>query len=565
MNMNIQFDNPSVLLLLWLVPVIIWLWLKLRKRSEDKLRAFISGPMQTKLRFPISKGKLLAQIIAIAIGISLLIISAAGPFSGKQNKAIESNGHDIAILLDVSSSMTARDVQPDRLTHAKSQITQTASKLPKDRIALLAFRRSTTILCPLTYDREFLYQAVKLASATSASAGETDLGTAIMSAADIFTDNSTSRRIILIFSDGEDLSRNIAESISYAIKKRITIFAIGIGKAEGATIPDPLREDTPYQYKNQPVITKLNEQTLREVTTATGGHYISLNNEYARNIQCSDICREYLREITSTETAKTMKQLRIYHYNRFLLPAYISLLFAILLGMQRIKRTSTASTKLSLLLITIFITHASTGYSEPRSKRVIERSRNAPWLATFNIAASQFASTNYTAAIDTLNTITADSTETALHINMAYGCTYFKAAQQLNCSQEQVSLLKKATQSFNAILKQEPTNKTAEYNLAVAYRTMLTVSAKFKEIAPDTTEKDTNNSSTKNSNDKASQDEQQNKEDSQTKTDTQPSDDLSQEEIDNILSTILSREKEYQTKKQRYGKLIPLQADVRDW
>ena len=197
MNSSLQFNNPAILLLLWFIPGIIWLWIWLRKRSENKLKLFISGPMQSKLRFPISKQRLLIQMILLSLGLTLLVISVAGPFAGLKEQAVTSSNHDIVMLLDVSNSMTARDVHPDRLGNAKSIIIETSTKLPEDRIALLAFRHGSTILCPLTYDREFLHQTAKLMSTSSASAGETDIGSAIMNAVEVFNKNSTAKRFII--------------------------------------------------------------------------------------------------------------------------------------------------------------------------------------------------------------------------------------------------------------------------------------------------------------------------------------------------------------------------------
>ncbi len=555
MNRSLQFANSSVLLLLWLVPAIIWLWIWLRKRSENKLKEFISGPMQEKLRFPISQYRLISQMILVSLGLTLLIISVAGPFAGFKEQTVTSNNHDIIMLLDVSSSMTARDVQPDRLGSAKSAIIEISAKLPRERIAMLAFRHGLAILCPLTYDREFLQQTVKLISTTSAPAGETDIGSAIITAVEMFNKNSTAKRFIIIFSDGEDLAGNIEKAISTATENSVTILTIGIGKSEGTTIPDPLRKGKPYIYNGGPVTTKLNDQVLKRIATATNGEYI---HSYDNNISPADICTEYLRNIKASEQTESAKKLRIYRYNWFLLPAFILLLSAIALGIKKSNRKrNITSAKLTLLLTSIILTTLSNGYSEELS--ATDR--------TFNTAATLFASSNYAETITALDSIRTDNTEIRSRINMAYGCTYFRKAVQLDNALEQIKLYKKAAESFQSLLKQEADNQTATHNLAVSYREMqiATVKLAASQSAEKVPGKPAEPVEAEKNNGESSEEAQQ-KTDKPSATDSaEQNNKLSDKEIEDILSTILSREKEYQTKKQQYGKLTPLQSDVRDW
>lgn len=543
----IQFSNPFILLLLWSVPVIIWLWIFLRKRSEIKLKQFISGAMQATLRFPTPKYKLIMQIVFIAIGLSLLILSVAGPFDGYRKETITDYHHDIVILLDVSSSMLAKDAQPNRQENAKSTILELVSQLPQDRLALMAFRHDTTLLSPLTFDHNFLSQSIKLASLGSASAGESDIGSAISTATKLFKNDSKTDKIILLFSDGEDLTGNIKQGIVTAAENNITIFTVGIGATDKITIPDPLQPDKPYIYNGKTVLTSLNEQTLKTIAESTGGEYVPAYKDY---ISPSDMCTEYLRRIKKEETSNTMRKLRIYCYNWFLLPAFIFMFLAALLSIQSKPHIHKKASKILLLFVALTILTLITSISQAGKLTADE--------LAFNSAAALFTDGKYEQAIATLNKT---ESEDEKYI-MAYGCTYFKAAQKLNDTLTQlpkkIKLYKQAAESFRTILKQQGNNQTAIHNLTVSY---LAVQASANKLAKLKPPKKTSNKTIKTvKNDTISS-----KTETQNKEKSTEANELSNAEIDKLLSKILSHEKEYQTKKQQYGKLIPLRADVKDW
>jgi Ca-activated chloride channel family protein len=511
--------------------------------------------MQTKLRFPVSKYRLITQAFAISLGLALLIISVAGPFAGTRKQTVTMPGHDIVILLDVSSSMTAKDMLPNRLTRAKTTITETASKLTQNRIALLAFRHKATLLCPLTYDREFLYQATKLASINSAMPGATDIGDAIISASKLFTTNSPSSKIIILFSDGEDLSDNISQALSLAEKNNITIFTVGIGQTDGTTIPDPLQPEQPYFYNGKKIITKLNEHALKKIAETSGGEYIPLYK--ISNIPYSNICREYLQKIDNEKNTETIKKLRHYRYNQFLLPAFLLFLFAMILGRKKKKPPHSNTTKTPLIIFVLLSATLNTSICRAEEPAIYEQK--------FNTAATLFSSNHYTEAITVLNSIITDNN--TLPLNSAYGCTYFKLAEQnTNQLPQQIKLYKKATEAFQAALFNNPDDPIIEHNLTIAYKEMQAMAAKLKENKPASSQKPGNQQNTTEITNKNQP--QQNKKQENEKhpaTDSPKNQDLSNRQIDDILSTILNREKEYQMKKQKYGKIIPLNKDIQDW
>jgi len=206
MNIEVQFVNAWVLYLLWLVPVIAWWWYAAGKKLEDRLASFISPDMQKKLRPTASGLRFRWQVGLLSTGMFLLLVAAARPQWGVREERVYQRGRDLVIALDVSRSMLANDVHPNRLQRAKADIMDLIKELRGDRAALLVFRRKAIMLCPLTTDYSYLKQTLETVSTDSAPAGETDIGDAIAKALESLKTDEGAHKAIILISDGEDLS-----------------------------------------------------------------------------------------------------------------------------------------------------------------------------------------------------------------------------------------------------------------------------------------------------------------------------------------------------------------------
>ncbi|MEI7900474.1 MAG: VWA domain-containing protein, partial [bacterium] len=174
-----RFVFPWLLLLLSAIPVVGVIWLWLYRRAQSRLSLLIAPTLQSKLMPARPQATFYFQFVLALTGLTLLAFAAARPQWGRKNEKVFTRGRNLVIALDVSRSMLAADVHPNRLEHAKTDIMDLIEDLKGDRAALLAFRSKGSLLCPLTTDYTFLRQALDGVSPESAPRGETDLGDAI--------------------------------------------------------------------------------------------------------------------------------------------------------------------------------------------------------------------------------------------------------------------------------------------------------------------------------------------------------------------------------------------------
>jgi len=266
---GISFAMPWMLLALPLVPVVYFLWATAQERSRRRVQSLTR-------REPLRPNYLAAVLLALAAGAA--IIAAAQPRWGTEESRIHRDSSDIIFVLDVSRSMDARDVSPSRLETSKSSIVQTMERLGGNRAGLVIFGGSARLRFPLTTDLGAATEVVRaLESGTSLVEGGSNAAAGLRVALDSFDDRETGKLIVLI-SDGEDLTGNLSEAAQMVTASGIDLLVVGVGTAEGATVPvyDPRTGEYVDLLGDEgaPVITRLDESFLRAVATASSGRYL---------------------------------------------------------------------------------------------------------------------------------------------------------------------------------------------------------------------------------------------------------------------------------------------------
>lgn len=334
--MGLEFGNPWVLYLLWLVPLLPAVWMGLHRRREAALQAFVSSAMQTKLRPRRDTMRSLWQMIVVTVGVALMLFAAGRPRWGVKEETVVRRGRDVVIALDVSRSMLADDVHPNRLQRAKADLLDLINDLQGDRAALLAFRRKANVVCPLTSDYAFLREALEGVGPTSAPRGETDIGDAITKALDAFESEESAHKAIILISDGEDLTGRALEAADQAAKRGIPIFTVGIGSPSGSRIP---LEDNPQgnvQHEGKDVVTRLHHETLDAIARRTHGAYVPIGRASTATTTLGTLYRNRLRRIAAQELAETLHRRHIERYQLFLLPGLVFLLAGCVLSRGRL-------------------------------------------------------------------------------------------------------------------------------------------------------------------------------------------------------------------------------------
>ena len=228
-----------------------------------------------------SPTKNIIKFFLLIIGSLFLFLALLGPQWSKKQEDVEQKGRDVLIALDISKSMLAEDIKPNRLNIAKDKIKKLVRLLDSDRVALLLFSGTAFIQCPLTRDIDSFLNMLDQVDVETISSGTTAIDKALVEALKMFEScNVDSNKVAVLFTDGEDFSSNLEEVKEKARKENLYIFTVGVGTINGAPIPiiDINGNNNGHQkYKDGSiVISKLNEQMLAKLSEDSGGVYIKL-------------------------------------------------------------------------------------------------------------------------------------------------------------------------------------------------------------------------------------------------------------------------------------------------
>ena len=270
-------ENKTYLWFLLGIPVIVLLYALVVFWQKRTQRKFADKELLDKLSPNRSTGKQVMKIILLCLAISSFVIALVNPQFGTKLETVKREGVDVVFALDVSKSMLAEDIAPNRLEKSKQLVTQIINNLASDRVGIIAYAGSAFPQLPITTD----YGAAKMFLQNMNTDMLSSQGTAISEALEMaktyFNDDAQTNRILFLISDGEDHEGNIEEIASEAAKEGIRIVTIGVGTTKGGPIPEK-RNGVIQSYKKdrsgQTVITKLDEATLKEIASEANGRYI---------------------------------------------------------------------------------------------------------------------------------------------------------------------------------------------------------------------------------------------------------------------------------------------------
>ena len=313
-----RFANPMFLVLAAVVPFAGLFWTFLRARREKALgRITLSVPKSRT-------GGL--QMALVLSGLFLALFAAARPQWGRTTERTVARSRTVVVAIDVSRSMLARDVRPNRLERAKADVADLIDSLEGDRCALVAFRRTGVAICPLTTDRAYLRGALEQMTPESAPRGETDLGAAIRAALDALDPAADDHNAIIVISDGGDLRGEALANAQIARKRGIPIFTVGIGDPKrGTTLPDETGRGE-LKFKGETVRVKLEESALKAIAEASKGRYVPLATAGTAETTLGAIYRRFLRQVAAKEQNEEAER-AAERYQVFLVPG-LALLIA---------------------------------------------------------------------------------------------------------------------------------------------------------------------------------------------------------------------------------------------
>lgn len=337
-----RFLHPSFLVL---IPVALLFaafayWSLLRSRKG--LESFMPSSLRERLAPGSVKDASAIQTALLAMALVLLSVALARPQWGRADAPVRTRGRNLLIALDVSRSMLAADVHPNRLERARVDIMDLLGDLGGDRAGLLVFRGKANMICPLTTDRAFLRQALDGVTIDSAPRGETDLADAIRKSVAAFDGMGDENNAIILISDGEDLAGRARAAAETAGERSIPIFTVGIGDPSGAEVP-AAEGPGAMKYKGQTVKSRMTESTLREIASASGGAYIPLATSSTASTTLGAIYRQHLAKIAAKEMEEMIENRLVERYQLFLVPGLVLLLASAALSRGRLAKATRAS------------------------------------------------------------------------------------------------------------------------------------------------------------------------------------------------------------------------------
>ena len=306
--MNIQFQYPQAFWLLTLIPLILLLFFFYQSWKRKARKKIGDVGLVKELSKSHSGTKTALKFLFIVIAFACGCLAIANPRVPDKESGEVRKGIDVVIALDVSNSMKATDIAPDRLSRAKQFISNVIDNLQDDRVGFVVFAGYGYAQMPLTFD----YDAARLYVAAADPANISAQGTSIADAFDkanfLFGKESERFKSVILITDGETHDDNAMDKLKELVEKGVMVNTVGIGSPEGSTIKDS-SGNVKVDASGQPVISKLNEQILEQIAQGTNGIYVHL--------QSSDVAVKQIMNQYAQIEKKALGDTSLYNYETY--------------------------------------------------------------------------------------------------------------------------------------------------------------------------------------------------------------------------------------------------------
>lgn len=276
-----RFEHPQYLYFLLVIPLLVLIYIISRYTRKNNLKKYGNISLLNQLMPDYSGARPAIKFILVSVALGFILVALARPQFGTKLEEVKREGVELIIALDVSNSMLAQDIQPNRLERAKQAISRLTSRLRDDKIGMIVFAGDAYVQVPITTD----YSSVKLfldaINTEIVPKQGTAIGSAIEMAMKSFTPDSEMKKAIIIITDGENHEDDPVQAARKAAEEGIVVHTIGMGKPKGAPVPADRTSNTGAFRKDRQgnvVVSKLDEQMLEKIASAGDGVYIRANN-----------------------------------------------------------------------------------------------------------------------------------------------------------------------------------------------------------------------------------------------------------------------------------------------
>jgi len=481
-----SFGAPEWFWGLLAIPVLVALYIRAEHRGADRLREFVSPRLLPHLSGTVNRFRRVLRFGLQLFGLVCAIVSLAQPRWGYTFQDVKRKGLDLLIAVDTSRSMLSNDVPPNRLERVKLAAQDLINELQGDRVGLIAFAGRAFLQAPLTIDYEAAVQSINDLDTKTIPEGGTNISEAIALASRTFGKSAMGNRALIIFTDGEELSGDAAQSAKNAADTSVRIFTVGVGTPEGSLIPISGEDGGTAFVKDsagQVVKSKLDEKRLREIAQASGGFYLHLENG-PRTMQ--QIYTEGLAKMQAAELDVRLSRRPIERYEWPLSVALLSVAMSILIGERKRVRervysrvTAKMATATAALLIFFgpFAFAAVSGleayndgkfgdaYTQFQETLQAHPHSRVEDKLQFDSGAAAYKMKDYGKALESFSQalLSPDrGLQSKSHYNL--GNTLYEHGETQKSDDKKLSDWANALQHYEQTLKVEPQNKEAEEN-----------------------------------------------------------------------------------------------------
>ena len=272
-----RFAAADVLLAYLLVPALAGLAWWARARTRRALALVGERHLLDRLTATVDRRGRAAKLAALLAAVALLVTALARPQFGSRVETVRREGQDIVVALDLSASMTAEDIAPNRLDRARFAVADLIGRLEGDRVGLIAFAGEAFVQSPLTSDYGAATLFLNAMDPDMISVQGTNLGQAVGVALDAFAETESRHRVLVVITDGEDHEGEVEEAVGRAVEAGVRIYTVGIGSTEGVPIPELDEAGRARGFRRDEdgtvVTTRLDEAVLQTMAERTGGLY----------------------------------------------------------------------------------------------------------------------------------------------------------------------------------------------------------------------------------------------------------------------------------------------------
>lgn len=271
-TLTMEWGHPKNFIWFWTVAAAVFAFVLSSWRRRGQMRRFGDETLVMRLVRSLDPRMRWAKRLLLLASLALIVTALAQPHFRKKETLVERRGIEVLIAVDVSNSMLAKDIAPSRLEKAKLELAGLVESLKGNRLGVIAFAGEGIIACPLTLDRGAVKLFLSTVSPNLVSYQGTDIGKAIAAALMAFQDKTKDSKALIILTDGDDHGKDTMQFVKKAKEAGVRIFTIGIGTADGATLPDEsggIKKD----QTGKVVLSKLGEEVLQKIARETGGVY----------------------------------------------------------------------------------------------------------------------------------------------------------------------------------------------------------------------------------------------------------------------------------------------------